>query len=344
MLFNPYPNKYRPVPSPIWQYTPISKVLLTAWAFTIGLSLFFLQEIELELSNQAISWNSKVPTLSNQSVIFELSKLKNHLHAQTQWLYEQEYRFGTNVMPQILDCPIEDSPQTDECEIEIPIIPPQHALIIGASSIQSSFGAAISQLLQKKSAIQTTRLGKMGTGLSRADVFDWQNETLELIQNHAIDLIIVQFIGNDYQSIVDKDRNILAKIHSPEWQDTYTQLWRDWIQKCQEKNIPIVILGMPNVRLSIYSRHLQELNSIVSNIATEQGLPFISLWELSTENNRVKESIRRNGRTHKFKHEDGIHFSHIGAQVAAEYVVQELNKIYAWTDFENPSEILKKQE
>ena len=336
MLQNPFPNKYKAIPKEIYQYTDIVHLMLSIWGFSCFVILFFLQEIALEISNQSWFGNLHWKFPTHEHPIFTVSKIKTQLHHQTQWLYEQEYRFGTKDEWLYRECLIDPTPiltkEILECEIEVPILKPQHALIIGASSIQSSFGAQLSQLLQQKSQIQTTRLGKIGTGLSRPDVFDWTVETQNILNNQDIDLVVVQFIGNDHQSIVDKQQNIIAAINSTKWAEEYAKRWQEWIDNILEFDVDIVILGMPNVRLNLYSRNLHKLNLLVQDIALQNNIPFLSLWEISTQNDSVRESIRMNGRTYKFKHDDGIHFSHMGAKITAQYVHDELEEIYHWNE------------
>ena len=46
---------------------------------------------------------------------------------------------------------------------------------------------------------------KLGTGLSRPDVYNWFDVTQELIEEYKPDMVIAQFVGNDCQTLVTPD-------------------------------------------------------------------------------------------------------------------------------------------
>ena len=339
-----FPNKYTPIPKENKSPVSISGLLLVVWGYTIILSLYFADEIILSLENYDHPISNE---LSSSLLIIPqripLSPWKNKINDAAQYLYQQEYRFGTNLKtvtekeaPVIrLDAGITNT-YLKQIAIKpeiIEVLPPQKILLVGASSMHARMGTELSKGLKKISGLTIQRHAKLGTGLARPDVYNWAEVTLELAKKHESELVIAQFIGNDCQSLILPNRRLEAKYGTSEWDEIYGQRIEDFIIMLQAEDIDVVLIGMPIVRSKRFRTKIIHVNSIVENMARKHDATFIPLWDISTTSDgSYKDSIRKNGRTLSFRHDDGIHLSPEGSRQVASTIINELEKVYQWEE------------
>lgn len=331
-----FPNKYKPIPQPHRAPVSIEKLLLVVWGYAFVLTLYFADEIRLHLENynHPLAESARIFLLDTSRII-PLSPMKNQINDAAQYLYQQEYRFGTNLEP---TPPKQEEPEVEEfLEVGPPLPPlkppPKKILLVGASSMHSRMGAEVSKRLNKIPELSIQRHAKLGTGLARPDVYNWKEVTLELVQKYDSDLVVAQFIGNDCQALILADRSLEAKYGSPEWDEAYKQRIIDFILMLQAEDIEVVLVGMPIVRSKRFREKIKHVNQLVEKTAQEQGAHFISLWDASTNSDgSFKKFVRRNGRTLPFRHDDGIHLSVEGSKQIANTILSELEKFYHWDE------------
>lgn len=336
------PNKYKPIPKPHLTPVSIEKLLFVVWLYTLVLILYFADEIRLNLENSNHPMAKVTGSILLQaSEIIPLSPIKNQINDTAQYLYSQEYRFGTNLESISLQTKEPSQERTEQVkdfvEMGPPYLPqkpkPKKLLLIGASSMHSRMGAEVSKGLKKIPDLIVQRHAKLGTGLARPDVYNWKEVTLELAQKYDSDLVIAQFIGNDCQSLILPDRSLEAQYGTEEWDKAYQQRIIDFITMLQKENIEVVLVGMPIVRSKRFQQKLKHVNDLVEKTALEHNTHFISLWEASTnEDGSFKEFIRKNGRTLPFRHDDGIHLSVEGSKQIADTILSELERMYHWKE------------
>jgi hypothetical protein len=339
-----FPNKYTPIPKENKSPVSISRLLLVVWSYTFILSLYFADEIILSLENYDHPITNE---LSSSLLIIPqkipLSRWKNKINDAAQYLYQQEYRFGTNLKPaKEKQAPIirsnEEVTNTYLKKLEIKpevieIPPPVKILLVGASSMHARMGTELSKGLKKISGLTIQRHAKLGTGLARPDVYNWAEITLELAKKHESELVIAQFIGNDCQSLILPNRRLEAKYGTAEWDKIYGQRIEDFIIMLQAEDIHVVLIGMPIVRSKRFRAKIIHVNKIVEKMAKKHDAIFIPLWDISTTSDgSYKNSIRKNGRTLSFRHDDGIHLSPEGSRQVATTIINELEKVYQWKE------------
>lgn len=338
-----FPNKYTSMPTENKSPVSSNRLLLVVWSYTFVLSLYFADEIRFKLENHD---NPISKELSSALLIISqkvpLSPLKNQINDAAQYLYQQEYRFGTNLKV-IKEQPapvLKATPKRIITKLELPKVPapienppPKKLLLVGASSMHARMGTELSKALKKIPGLTIQRHAKLGTGLARPDVYNWKEITFELAQKHDVELVIAQFIGNDCQSLILPNRRLEARYGTPEWDQIYGQRIEDFIIMLQAEDIDVVLIGMPIVRSKRFRKKIIHVNKIVENMAKKHNVLFIPLWDISTNSNgSYKDSVRKNGRTLPFRHDDGIHLSPEGSKQVASTIIIELEKVYHWEE------------
>ena len=196
--------------------------------------------------------------------------------------------------------------------------------------MKSDLGAFLAKSLRKQE-LYVHRHAKVGSGLARPDFYDWMNVIPELISAHTPDLVIVQFVGNDCQSLIMADGSLKAKYGTKEWDRAYEERITSLITLLHNQKIRIAFLGMSNVQSSIFRRKLKRSNAIIYDVAAKYNVPFVSLWETtSSTSGSAQEQIIINNIPKRMYQEDGIHLSRSGARMVANDVFTQLQQLYEW--------------
>jgi len=202
---------------------------------------------------------------------------------------------------------------------------PGRVLLIGASSIQFYLGAELERRLGDFQGVSVFRLGKLSTGLTRPDLFDWPARLAALQAEFQPDLVIALFGGNDCQPIQVDGR--LHDYGTPGWRAEYRRRLSAFLLQMQAGGARAVLLGQARVRKASFAGRLHQLNEVLQEEAERAGAVFVPLWDLtSDEHGRYRAEIRYRGQRGLLRLSDGIHFSLLGADFAAHRLVARLQR------------------
>ena len=175
----------------------------------------------------------------------------------------------------------------------------------------------------------THRSAKLGTGLSRPDTFNWFEVAPRLAKEHQSELVIMQFIGNDGQSLINPDGTIHTLARSPLWDEAYSNRFGSFIQQFTDLGIEVVVIGMPMVENQAFRARLKNMNELIASQCSSKGALFVSLWEASqNKNGELRTEIRIDHRTYAFRHPDGIHFTKQGGYFMANVILEQMGSHY----------------
>ncbi|MBN2496778.1 MAG: DUF459 domain-containing protein [Deltaproteobacteria bacterium] len=202
---------------------------------------------------------------------------------------------------------------------------PKRVLLIGASSIQYYLGADLERKLEGFEGLRVHRLGKLSTGLTRPDVFDWPAKLTELKKKLEPDLVIALFGGNDCQPIKAGDK--VLDFATAGWNAVYRERLGRFIELMKAGGSSAVILGLPTMRSKRFSSRLKKLNALLSEGARQHGAIFVSTWDLSSDSQgRYLKTLNYKGKTALMRLKDGIHYSRHGSQYVSEKLVARLQR------------------
>ena len=157
-------------------------------------------------------------------------------------------------------------------------------LLVGASTIQFHLGmrAGAAAGGQLSRACTVVRLGKLSTGLTRPDVFDWPAQVRALLAQHDPDLVIANFGGNDAQAMVLDDGRI-ARFGEPEWEASYRVRVARIVEVGRAAGARVVLLGMSTTRDPALSRRMARINTLTEAVARQTGALYLSTWDLGAD-------------------------------------------------------------
>ena len=71
--------------------------------------------------------------------------------------------------------------------------------------------------------LEIDQQGKVATGLSRSDYFNWGARMQELTTELSPDVVLFMIGANDAQAVLDPDGSVVADYGTPAWSDAYRQ-------------------------------------------------------------------------------------------------------------------------
>lgn len=366
MFSSQFPNKFRSTVVPPTGMSAVWPIVSTLWGFTLGMSLFFMDDIYLfsislehhhTTSVQSVG-KSLSGWLEQHPDIQHVAKVKNDLSAPVERFYERDLRFGTKAMQSV-----ENASTTLSSSFVAPpslktslkavssvnslseVIPPHSpfpskVLMMGGSSMKTAMGSLLQSQFRQR-GIESIREAQIGTGLSRADVVDWVYKADTILNVHTdIDLLIVQFIGNDCQTIVNAEHEILARYGSDEWLKVYLERWDSLYQTAQDHNVQLVIVGLPIMKSSRFDNKIHMASQKVFAWAEKHNVPVIPIRSLTADSTgEYQQYLTIDNKPFKMRLKDGVHLSYQGSKVVSKYIFSSLQEAFQWSAETNPSSV-----
>ena len=201
---------------------------------------------------------------------------------------------------------------------------PKRILIVGASSIQYYLGTELERRLELYDDVAIHRRGKLGTGLSRPDVFDWPAEVQKLMAQHRSDIVVAQFGGNDAQPItLESGRRVY--FGSDSWNEEYTRRLRALVQQIVRDGALPIFVGMPPMREPGFSGRMGRLNDLTERVVREEGGRYVPTWDIAGDHEGAyRLEVAWRGRRVPMRMKDGIHYTREGSQYVADQLVHRL--------------------
>ena len=353
MFSSRFPNKFSSTvvsPNGIQMVWPI---VTTLWGFTLGLSLFFMDDIYLyslsleqyphpsvqQLGKSLSAWIEDNPDIQ------QVSRVKNELTTPVETFYEREMRFGTRALteqrtrtspvqaievPSVVPAlPTKQEPLTKPKPVVVPY--PRKVLMMGGSSMKTAMGSLLQSLFREQ-GVESIREAQIGTGLARADVVDWVSKANTIMDVHSdIDLLIVQFIGNDCQTIVSPEHEIIARYGSDEWTDSYVERWEALYQSAKAHNVQMVIVGLPIMKSNRFDAKVTTVSETVFEWAKQYDIPIIPVRSLTVDaEGRYKQYLTIDKKPVKIRLKDGVHLSYQGSKIISRHIFNRLQARFQW--------------
>lgn len=337
---------YRVVDTGVRSLTSPARVVLSAWLFALVLGVWGAPELrayvltheDLPLGDQVLAGALLVEQGATSAGVLAAREAVEELVQPLKRPPRILGRSPVPVPPEVVP-PVEPD-EEPVARADAPVLPGERwvgpadpggerverVLIVGASSIQYYVGTELERAMEERYAdLSVHRLGKLGTGLVRDDVFDWPAEISRLMEAHRPQLVVAQFGGNDAQPmLVDGAR---VAVGTPAWDAAYTQRLQDLTRQIQGDGALPVFVGMPVMRDPGFTGRIERLNGVTERAVQEVGGRYISTWDLAANpDGSYRVQVDVDGRRSLMRLEDGIHFSRPGAKYMATELMTRLEQ------------------
>jgi hypothetical protein len=216
---------------------------------------------------------------------------------------------------------------------DVPTVPIRKVLLIGASTMQWAVGRAIERRLGLSPVI-VSNSARSATGLARPDHHDWFVESLRLLREQKPDLVIVQFGGNDCQSLFAADGTVVVNYDARQrWRTELFRRMGELVFTLRAYGARVVLLDLQPMESRNHHRCVAEMNQLTERVGVAWQVPVVSVQRLvGGPNGEYVESSRWLGRDVNLRAADGLHLTRAGGEIVAHAVVQALQTLPGWPD------------
>jgi hypothetical protein len=202
---------------------------------------------------------------------------------------------------------------------------------LGDSMVDGIWGGLL-RAVQKEHCLQggvkLGRYGTIGTGLTRADKFDWTAEATKVLASFQPELVVVSLGLNDRQAIVSANKE-RTEFNTPEWQARYREAAAAFIKTAAAAPAGLLWIGLPSMRDTAAQNDAQEKNRIFADAvqaAHDPRIAFIDPWRMSVSGGDVFQAYGPDagGTRIQIRASDGIHFTTAGYDTVAAYLLPKI--------------------
>jgi len=162
---------------------------------------------------------------------------------------------------------------------------PYKILIIGDSfiAVYGGVGDPLERELLKFKDVKVYRLGRVASGLSRPDYFNWQLTVKELIAQQNPNIVIIMLGMNDAQALTTPEGKVVVnyvKFGKDEWKNEYGKRVENLLAILKEHKILVFWVGLPIMKNKSFSDRIEILNLIYEEVP----MNYKNAYFISTQN------------------------------------------------------------
>lgn len=175
--------------------------------------------------------------------------------------------------------------------------------------------------------------GRVATGLTRPDVFNWFRYVAEQMKEKRPDTVVFNFGGNDDHDLmtgVPKGVS-LDGFGGPKWLREYRRRVGGIMDLVNQAGGFVVWLGLPMTDDAAQSRRWQVLNLAVLDEAQRRAgkVAYVDMYGLLSRNGEFASYLEDNdGELVKVRAPDGVHLERAGGDIIAKQVVRDVRQVY----------------
>jgi uncharacterized protein len=202
---------------------------------------------------------------------------------------------------------------------------PLRVLVVG-DSIGIDLGQPLVNDLAGTDAVSPTLDGKIDTGLSRPDYFNWPQELMADLVNDRPQLVVVMIGANDPQSIRVDDSQVAYG--TPAWNTAYADRVGSFMDLAFAAGAHVLWVGMPPMADPGLNAAMDNLNAIVkSQVAAHPGqATFLDTKTVlgTPQGGFTPYLVNGAGAEVNIRTPDGIHLTTDGGEVLSQAVIDSM--------------------
>lgn len=208
---------------------------------------------------------------------------------------------------------------------DIALREPSERYKLRVAVIGDSFAQGIGNAIERatrNSYVHVLNLGRIATGLARADYFDWVAAMDKIQRRYQPDVVLVMLGGNDKQSIIFPGGRVVGS-GDPDWGSAYRQRIAALLGEMGSKTHAVWV-GLPPVKDKGKSDLFEDYNNMYrSTVEARRNSGYIDIWDgFAGEDGRYKPYGRGpNGDVVLLREQDGSHFTAAGYDLIVQRVI-----------------------
>ena len=229
-----------------------------------------------------------------------------------------------------------DKPQTNPQTEQIKFTAPQkpyRVLLVGDSSmaVSGGFGDILEQKMLAFDSVSVLRKGKVSSGLSRPDYYDWDQAAKAAVAEFNPNITIVMMGTNDAQSfeIIQNGKKQVVAYGTPEWDKEYLNRTKSFINDFTGNDSILYWVGLPAMREPIYDQKIRHLAQIQQNAVRSNPMAkFISAADLMAGPQTAYQPFMADDKAimRATRNSDGVHLSYFGGTILVGKIITQLKQ------------------
>jgi hypothetical protein len=181
--------------------------------------------------------------------------------------------------------------------------------------------------------------GRLATGLTRPDVFNWFTEIPKQVRKLEPDVVVLSFGANDDHNLITglPQGTEVGEFGGPSWSAEYRRRVSGLMTQLNRRGVFVVWMGLPITRDADQTARFELLNRIVSEEARRRpaGAAFVDTYPLFQDDTGHYAEYLPNdaGELIKMRQADGVHFERAGGDRVAREILKKLNARFDLTSW-----------
>lgn len=198
---------------------------------------------------------------------------------------------------------------------------PYSFLIIGSSSMLEGLGPRMEYDLEQVDDMTVFRHGKYSSGLTRPDFYNWNVAARQDIAKYQPQAIIVQFGGNDGQTIDG------VPYATNGWDEIYTKRVETFIKAISSVE-KIYWIELPIAGSSAFTEKFIRINRIQKEVVEGYAnVKYIECWDRFAPEGKFEQYLYDiDGIRGSVKASDGVHLTSFGSKILSDIVMTDIKE------------------
>ncbi len=238
----------------------------------------------------------------------------------------QEIRPPVKIQPPDQPRPDEKKADPQRSPRDTPLRRPSERYRLRVAVVGDSLAQGLGDAMRRtfrSSLVHVLDVGRLATGLARADYFDWVDAMGKISRRYDPDVVVVMVGSNDKQSVVfPSGRTVVSG--DPDWGAAYRQRIADLLGATKQR-AHIVWVGLPPVRDRGKSRLFRIYNDMYEAMLQERrDARFVDIWDTFADSDGNYRAYGRgpDGKVVLLRAGDGAHFSVTGYDMIVDLALQ----------------------
>lgn len=198
-----------------------------------------------------------------------------------------------------------------------------HCTILSiGDSVGLDLGIGLTHEFSGQKNIQLVSRGVVSTGLVHDSFYDWPAHLRDYLSRWHPDVVIMCVGANDHSPLYVNGQYL--RFLTVGWQHAYADRIRTILQITHTYGAQMIWVGVPVSSTGGYRQSMKSMNQIYASVvATAPNAWYLDTWDfLAAPNGTVRAVAAVNGHVMQIRSLDLIHYTPIGSDVFATYVIR----------------------
>ena len=181
--------------------------------------------------------------------------------------------------------------------------------------------------------------GRIATGLTRPDVFNWFDEIRSRVKELRPRAVVLGFGGNDDKAYMTglPDGTSIGDFGSWSWRREYARRVGGLMDAINRAGAFVVWIGLPQTRSAAQTQRFDVVNAVVEKEARkrEGRATYVDTYTMfaGDDGGYAQYLADGSGQLRRVRADDGVHFEREGGDIIARVVLKALNKQFDLTSW-----------